>query len=153
MIDLIILITLLCVGYFVGTYMEKSHYKSILKREKKLKNVLLFDTKTIPVELQSAGEVKGGQLVQGHVVVSVDYFKRFVAGLRKLFGGRLKSYESLLDRARREAVLRMKTQARRQGSNMIFNVKFETASISKGAGNRIGSVEVYVYGSAVRAKA
>ncbi|MGH1428799.1 MAG: YbjQ family protein [Arenicella sp.] len=152
MIDLIILMILLCVGYLVGTYREKTHYKSILKREKKLKNILLFDTKTVPAELHATTEIIGGELVQGHVVVSVDYFKRFVAGLRKLFGGRLRSYESLLDRARREAVLRMKTQARRQGSNMIFNVKFETASISKGAGNRIGSVEVYVYGSAVRAK-
>ena len=87
----------------------------------------------------------------GHVVISIDYFKKFVAGLRLLFGGRLKVYESLLDRGRREAVLRMKEQARERGSNMVFNIKFETASISKGAKGNIGSVEVYVYGSAVNA--
>ncbi len=147
MYDLIILLVLLSLGYFFGTYLEKKHYKSILKREKKFKNVLLFDTKLIPTELQSTG----GQMVVGHVVVSVDYFKRFVAGLRKLMGGRLKTYESLLDRARREAVLRMKANAQELDANMIFNVKFETASISKGARDTIGSVEVYVYGSAVKA--
>ena len=107
----------------------------------------MFDNKSIPMDL----DAQGGEIVLGHVVVSVDYFKRFVAGLRKLLGGRLKSYESLLDRGRREAVLRMKAQAESLGANMIFNVKFETASISKGAGNSIGSVEVYVYGSAVKA--
>jgi uncharacterized protein YbjQ (UPF0145 family) len=148
MFDIIILLTLLAIGYFVGSSLEKKHYKSILQREEEYKNILLFDTKTVPTELRSSG----GELVQGHVVVSVDYFKRFVAGLRKLFGGRLKSYESLLDRARREAVLRMKVQAKNRGSNMIFNVKFETASISKGAKNTIGSVEVYVYGSAIQAQ-
>lgn len=146
MFDLILIVTLLLLGYFVGTFLEKKHYKSIRKREQRMKNILLFDTKSVAKELQA----EGGEIVMGHVVVSVDYFKRFVAGLRKIFGGRLKSYESLLDRGRREAILRMKEQAKAIDANMIFNVKFETASISKGAKNRIGSVEVYVYGSAVK---
>ncbi|MFT6733724.1 MAG: hypothetical protein ACJAS9_001914 [Polaribacter sp.] len=38
----------------------------------------------------------------------MDYFKRFLAGLRNIFGGRVVTYESLVDRARREAILRMK---------------------------------------------
>jgi len=92
----------------------------------------------------------GGELVQGNVVVSADYFKTFVAGLRKLVGGRLRSYETLLDRGRREAVLRMKQEAQGLGANHIFNVRFETASISKGADSRLSSVEVLVYGSAVK---
>ena len=147
MYQLIILLVLLTLGYVFGTFLEKKHYRSILKREKQFKGIMLFDTKLIPDELRSTG----GEIVVGHVVVSVDYFKRFVAGLRKLLGGRLKTYESLLDRARREAVLRMKVQAKELDANMVFNVKFETASISKGARDSIGSVEVYVYGSAVKA--
>lgn len=146
MVDLIILLTLLCLGYLFGSYREKKHYKSIFRREQKYSEVLLFENKYLP----EGAIFTGGQLVQGNVVVSVDYFKRFVVGLRKIFGGRLKSYESLLDRARREAVLRMKEEAIKTGANMIFNTRFETASISKGAGNSMGSVEVYVYGSAVK---
>ena len=45
------------------------------------------------------------------------------------FGGRVTSYESLLDRARRESLLRMKQQASSMGAVMVFNVKYETASI------------------------
>jgi uncharacterized protein YbjQ (UPF0145 family) len=88
-------------------------------------------------------------LVYGSTVVSVDYFKRFLAALRNLFGGRVTAYETLLDRARREALLRMKAQADALGAAMVFNVKYETMSISKGAARTIGSVEVLAYGTAL----
>jgi uncharacterized protein YbjQ (UPF0145 family) len=87
-------------------------------------------------------------LVDGSVVISVDYFKRFMANLKNIFGGRVTSYESLLDRARREAILRLKEKAHQQGSKMIINLKLETASISQGRGNTIGSVEVLAYATA-----
>ena len=43
----------------------------------------------------------------------------------------------------------MKQQASSLGAVMVFNVKYETASISKGAGKTIGSVEVLAYGTAL----
>ena len=82
-------------------------------------------------------------------MVSVDYFKRFLAGLRSVFGGRVTSYETLLDRARRESILRMKEAADGLGAEMVFNIKVETASISKGRRNAVGSVEVLAYGTAL----
>jgi uncharacterized protein YbjQ (UPF0145 family) len=88
-------------------------------------------------------------MVTGSVVISVDYFKRFVAGLRKLVGGRVTTYETLLDRARREAILRMKERAKDLGAYIVFNVKIETASISKGRKQTVGSVEVLAYGTAL----
>ena len=146
MYDLIVILVLLLVGYSFGSIRERRHFSSIQRREKQLKDIMLFDTRHLPEVI----EMTGGELVSGHVVISVDYFKRFVAGLRLLFGGRLTSYESLLDRGRREAVLRMKEQAQGKGAEQIFNVKFETASISKGESSSLGSIEVYVYGSCVK---
>ena len=61
------------------------------------------------------GTVRTSFLVNGSTVVSNDYFKRLLAILRNIFGGRVKAYESLLDRARREAVLRMKDEAHSSG--------------------------------------
>ena len=144
MFNLIVFAILLTLGYFVGTYLEKSHYKLIKKKERRFRNILVFETRTLPDE-----HIDGGHLVSGNVVISTDYFKMFVAGLRMLIGGRLRSYETLLDRARREAVLRMKQDAIENGANAIFNVKFETASISQGVSRALGSVEVLVYGSAI----
>ena len=80
-------------------------------------------------------------------MVSVDYFKQILAGLRNLFGGTIQSYETLLDRARREAVLRMKERCPK--ADQILNLRIETSSISKGGGERIGSVEVLAYGTAI----
>ena len=145
MYDLIIFIVLLAMGYGFGRYAESNHYKSILKREKELNSIPAIATKIPPVRRQDLSS----QLVAGSVVVSIDYFKRFIAGLRNIFGGRVTSYETLLDRVRREAILRMKEEAKKLNAELVFNIKIETSSIHKGRGNSIGSVEVLAYGTAL----
>ncbi len=146
MIEIIFILTLLALGYGFGSYREKRHYESILQREEELRHISVFESRFPP----DATRGSGGEFVQGNVVISADYFKIFVAGLRQLVGGRLRSYESLLDRGRREAILRMKESAKEQGADQIFNVKLETASISKGEQNTLGSIEVFAYGTAIR---
>ncbi|MGD8913710.1 MAG: heavy metal-binding domain-containing protein [Candidatus Thiodiazotropha sp.] len=145
MIDLIILISLLALGYGFGTYTENKHYKSILEREKKFMRIPAITSRFPPVRKTPTD----ANLVSGSVVVSVDYFKQFIAALKNLFGGRVTSYESLVDRARREAILRMKAHADELKADIIFNVKLETSSIHKGRRNGIGSVEVLAYGTAL----
>ena len=144
-IDLIIFLVLLALGYGFGRYAETRHYRSIIQREKALNRIPAIAMRT-PTDVVTAQQT---QLVMGSVVLSVDYFKRFLSSLRNLVGGRVKSYETLLDRARREAVLRMKEQADGLGAKMVFNIKLETASISKGRRNAIGSIEVLAYGTAI----
>ena len=141
--DLIIFFCLVIVGYLAGSITEKRHFASIREREAELKNILTFSARQLPPEDMHRSSV----FVQGNVVVSVDYFKRLSAGLRSLLGGRIQAYESLVDRARREAVLRMKRHAQDQGATHIFNVKLETSSISKGNRGQIGSVEIFAYGT------
>ena len=145
MYDLLVLVTLLALGYFFGRVAESRHYKSIIRREQEYRDVLAIASKIPPL-----GEsLEASILVSGSVVISVDYFKRFLAGLRSLVGGRIVAYESLLDRARREALLRMKQEARKVGADKVFNIKLETASISKNARGGIGSIEVLAYGTAL----
>ena len=146
MFDLVIFLVLLGVGYVFGFIAEKKHYKSILKRESETINVPCMTIKNPPSNLRC-----DTHLVAGNVVISVDFFKRFLAGLRNLFGGRVKSYESLLDRARREAILRMKEQAISDGAKVIMNVRIETSSINKSSSKResVGSIEVLAYGTAI----
>lgn len=144
MADLIVLVTLMAMGYFFGRYYEKRHYKSIIKREAAYRQIAAIASRIPPASQTPVATT----LVTGSVVISVDYFKRFLASLRSLIGGKVVSYESLLDRARREAILRMKQQAKDSGANKIFNIKLETASISKSAKGNIGAVEVLAYGTA-----
>ena len=100
-------------------------------------------------KVQSNRRILKSYMVRGSCVISLDYFKRFLASLRNLVGGRVRAYESLLDRARREAILRMKENS--GGADLILNVRLENSAIGKSANNKkqIGSVEVLAYGTAV----
>jgi uncharacterized protein YbjQ (UPF0145 family) len=143
---LIIFALLLLVGLICGRLVERRHYASIIERESRPGQVMIFPSRTPPPEVP----VIDMQLVSGSVVVSVDYFKRFIAGLRMLIGGRLNTHEALLDRARREALLRMRDEAAALGANLVFNVRLETAAIAGRVQRQgTGSVEVLAYGTAL----
>lgn len=144
LISLIIFLVLLTLGYFIGRRREKRHYQSILEREKEYADMIILHEKKPP-----PGTSIPYVLVTGSVVVSSDYFKTFIAGLRNLVGGRVSAYESLLDRARREAILRMKEQARALRCNTVANVRIVTTSLSQGGKNQLGTVEVLAYGTAM----
>ena len=142
MFDIILFVTLLILGYTFGTYAEKKHYKSIREREEQFKHLPTIMLKR-PLHPET---VKTYKLVNGNVVISIDFFKKFVAGLINLFGGNITVYETLIDRARREAILRMKADA--SNASEIINLRIETSSISKSS-KSIGSIEVYAYGTAI----
>lgn len=144
----IIFLVLLALGYFVGRWKERAHFKSIREREAQYADVLAFAVR-FPPDVVTPQDCR---LVAGSVVISSDYFKQFVAGLRTLIGGRLSSYESLLDRARREATLRMKEEARRFGSKLVINVKVESTTVSGGARKGLPAMEVIAYGTALKPK-
>jgi uncharacterized protein YbjQ (UPF0145 family) len=127
-----------------GRVIERRHYRSIDRREKHLGRVALLNSKHYP----DHQPVVKAEFVEGAVVISYDYFKRFLAGLRQIFGGEVKAYVSLLDRGRREAMLRMKECC--PDADLIVNFRVETSSVSKGRRKRsIGSVEVIAYGTAL----
>ncbi|NPA73627.1 MAG: YbjQ family protein [Epsilonproteobacteria bacterium] len=143
MYDIIIFLTLLFIGYIVGNFLEKRHYKSIRKREEETLDLPLIMLKK-PLNDDGIYECK---LVSGSVVISIDYFKKFIAYLINIFGGSIGVYETLLDRARREAILRMKEDAK--GASEIINLRIETSSISKNSAKSVGSVEIIAYATAI----
>ena len=141
-------LVLLIIAYFVGTLIERNHYRSIRVRESKTRRMPVINFRRAP----ASWDIRDSGLVTGHVVISVDYFKRFLAGLRAIFGGRVKSYESLLDRARREAVLRLKEDARESGFDAVVNLRLETSRLasSRRDGQGIAGVEILAFGTGVK---
>ena len=139
---------LLMAAYFIGNAIEARHFRSIRRREQENKDYPVVTFDTMPADW-NPGE---STMVTGSIVVSLDYFKRIIAGLRSLVGGRIKTYEPLLDRARREALLRMIEQARRQGYDAVFNVRLETSRLANSRGNGEGTagVEMLAFGTAVK---
>jgi len=139
---------LLVIGYFAGTMAEQTHYKEIRVRELRLRRMPTTNLRRPPPHWR----VREVALVTGCTVISVDYFKRFLAQLRGFVGGRVRSYESLLDRARRESVLRMKEEAAQGGFDAVINVRLESSNVSSPLRRRNGTtgVEIIAFGTAVK---
>lgn len=146
LLSIVTVAVLLILGFTVGRMRERAHIASLERRERENADILVSNlrTPTNPERIERVG------LVCGEMVVATDYFKTFVSGYRKLFGGEMRSYESLATRARREAVLRMVEQARQAGATEVWNVRVETANIG-GIQQQAGAVmcEVFAYGTAV----
>lgn len=93
-------------------------------------------------------KIKKIELVTGEVVISGDYFKNFAATLKSFFGGRLTSFESVLDRGRREAILRMRENAK--DANFIINAKIESVMINDYyTNNSVPQCAIIAYGTAI----
>ena len=137
-------ILLIVVGRIVGSRIEREHYRSIIEREAKFDAQPALSTK----QWDAPGSIRSATLASGSVVVSIDHFKRFLSGFRMIFGGEIRSYSSLIDRARREAVLRMKES--QPDADAYINTRLETSTISSTTANEgLGTIEVLAYGTAV----
>ena len=140
-------LAVLMFAYFVGSYLERRHFASIRDREAAVRGFPVMTFSAHPDDWQP----RDATLLVGSVVVSLDYFKRIIAGLRAFFGGRIKTYEPLLDRARREALLRLVESARDNGYDALINVRLETSRIANAnSGEGTAGVEMMAFGTAIR---
>ena len=146
-VNILVPLCLLLLGHYSGRRREKAHYASIKERERQFRLQPALTAKF--KDLEDQRQVVSARLVTGSCVVSVDYFKRFIAGFRILVGGEVVSYSSLLDRARREAILRMKAAA--PEASQYVNLRLMTSSISSGnQSNSLGTVEVVAFATAIQ---
>lgn len=135
-------------AFFVGNFLEKRHFANIVSREQALRGFPVLTFEALPADWS----VQSATMVDGNIVISLDYFKRIIAGLRAIVGGRVKTYEPLLERARREAILRMVEGARASGHDAVVNVRLETSRLANAAGNGDGTagVEILAFGTALK---
>ncbi len=122
-----------------GRVQERRHERSLAQREEALAHVIVVDLPRSPEPMSR------GELVVGHVVLGCDYRKQILARVRDVFGGEIRSFRRVLDRARREALVRMQHQADSLGSELVVNVRFTTAMMGSG----LLAAEVICYGTAV----
>ncbi len=137
---------LIALGFTIGRMIENSHLRELDRREAELAGCIATNLRSPP----AGHPLSDGHLVTGGVVIGSDYFKTFAASLRKLIGGEVRSFERMMHRARREAMVRMLEQAHALGATTVINIRFETCSIN-GVGTRGGlpMAEVFAYGTAL----
>jgi uncharacterized protein YbjQ (UPF0145 family) len=118
---------LIVIGFTIGKVTERRHFASLARREAQIGPMLVSNVRPYaPGALASPPP----QMVVVEVVISADYFKTFVAGLKKIIGGELRTYENIARRARAEALLRLKETAQRAGYNAMCNVRVDAADVA-----------------------
>ena len=143
-----IVLFLIVLGFSAGTLAERAHLRRLDRREEENGNFLITQLKSFPNAMPGGVEP---QLVMAETVVASDYFKTFLAGLRRLFGGEVRSFHSLLARARREATQKVVERAKEQGCDAICNLRIETADIGGSTGRgRAAMVAIIASATAYR---
>jgi len=134
-------VLLLVLGWGVGRIKIRNHRKWLDTQDKFLEDIRLHNIKY----KQSTESTAETFLVTGSLVLSIDVFRRLIATFIQIVGGEINNYSDLLDRGRRDALLRMKADARNVGAHDIYNIKIQSASIGANRG-----IEILAYGTAVK---
>jgi uncharacterized protein YbjQ (UPF0145 family) len=138
-LQIIIFAILFCVGFGFGRYNEGKHFRYLDEQEQRLAYIRVNNSRFAVSEYS-------GQMISSNVVISHDYFKYAIANVQNILGGRLTSYESVVERARREAIVRLKLEAEKIGATQIMGIRLSTTEL----GMQGGMVEVFAYGTAIQ---
>ena len=140
-IQIVIFAILFSVGFGFGRFNERKHLQYLDEQEQRLAYIQVNNSRFIESTLP-------GHMISSNVVISHDYFKYAIANVQNMLGGRLTSYESVVERARREVIVRLKLEAEKMGADQIMGIRLSTTEL----GMQGGMVEVFAYGTAIQAK-
>ena len=88
-------------------------------------------------------------LVTGEVVAGINVVKDIGAGLRNLFGGRIKGYEDEIIQARAQVLKELEDRAAEMGANAVIGVRIDFDALGSDGNNML---LVTVTGTAVVVK-
>lgn len=139
-------IVMLPVGLVFGGMAERKHFRALAERE--AANIVRVDNRK---RIDRPDSVAEAVLVTGQVVVATDYWKSFAMKLRNIVGGEAKSADRLMQRGRREALMRLCDAAAKRGATEVWNIRLTFSNIGMMSGRASGNmqVEVFAFGTAV----
>ncbi|MDG4718381.1 MULTISPECIES: M48 family metallopeptidase [Thalassospira] len=127
------LIILIGIAYLTGRLADRAHERALKRDEALLPHQILNSGDAIPENTT----LHTTKMVTGKVVIAEDRFRNLLARLRIFVGGRLAAHEAAVIRAKREAILRLRINAK--GASHIIGLRFQSAEISRGMIEMIAS--------------
>ena len=95
--------------------------------------MIITTTNTVPgMEIV---EYKG--FATGEVVAGINFIKDLGAGIRNLFGGRVKGYEDEIIQARAEALKELEARASAMGANAVIGVRIDFDALGSNGNNML----------------
>lgn len=129
-------------GWLLASWLERVHLRSLSSREAPLQKIRVNTFKRLP-----PCEPEGCTLLIGSVVVAHDYFRTLIIVIRRFIGGNISPYERLVQRGRREALIRLKEEADLRGIDEVINIRFGATTVS---GRFLHAIEMVAYGTGIR---
>lgn len=83
-------------------------------------------------------------MVRGNIVTSKNVGRDFMAGVKGITGGEIKTYTEMTDEAREVAEQRMVAEAEALGADAIIAMRFSSEVVAE------GTIEMFAYGTAVK---
>ena len=135
-------------GWLMGWGWERHGLRKLAVREQDVRDVRIDVGRVRAINTTTRQDTRQDtRLLEGSIVLSHDIFRGFTIFFARIFGGRIAMYERLFDRARREAIVRLKEAARGEGYEHVVNLKIVSTQIKR---QGPATVEVLVYGTGVR---
>jgi len=139
-------------SWALGRWYQGRLMRALEANEKQ--NGLMFNN---PRLLSTASQMDGAAatsctLLHVSLCVGPSMGQMFFMWFKSLFGGRLHSYDVVLDYGRREVMLRLKQQADQLGCTSMQNIRLETSVISfaQNQDSKRSSVEFLAFATGLR---
>lgn len=120
-------------GVLIGRTVEKRHFARLDQSDADNHDFLITQIRSFPM---ASRDGKPPSMVVAEAVIASDYLKTWFAKWRNLFGGEVRSFQTLQIRAKREAIARLTKIARSQGYNALCNVRVDAADVGGSALSR-----------------
>ena len=139
-------------SWAIGRWYQDRLMNALLLNEKQQGNMLQSDQHLSTKSLMTTMAAESSTLLHVSICVGPSMGQMFFMWCKSIVGGRLHSYDVVLDYGRREALLRLNQQAKDLGCSSIVNIRIETSTVkfSKSSNGNTSSVEFLAFATGIR---
>ena len=151
-IPILTIFVLPTLSWAIGNWYQNRLMNALLENEKQDGKMLQNDKHLSTSSSMTSMTAESSTLLHVSICVGPSWGQIFFMWLRSLFGGRLHSYDVVLDYGRREVLLRLNQQAKALGCSSVVNIRIETSTVSfaKNNNNKTSSVEFLAFATGLR---
>ncbi len=139
-------------SWAIGRWYQDRLHGALLENEKKEGSTLQDENYLSTSSQMDSMSAQSSTLLHVSICVGPSIGQMFFMWIKGLFGGRLHSYDVVLDYGRREVLLRLKRQANELGCSSIQNIRIETSMVQFAKNNKSkqASVEFLAFATGIR---
>ena len=140
-------------SWAIGNWYQNRLMNALLENEKRGGKMLQSDMHLSTSSPMTSMSADSSTLLHVSICVGPSWGQIFFMWFKSLFGGRLHSYDVVLDYGRREVLLRLNQQAKALGCSSMVNIRIETSTVSFARNNnssKTSSVEFLAFATGLR---